>query len=164
MSKMKYLKNIGYGVLILCVSALIFELWGWRGIIICAIVCAGVCVVLVAFISLFIYGFRSVFVYNNKEIDQTIKGFLGYDFGEEYDVLLNETRVHGDRPVHFRIKISKDAMEGVVDYCDNTRAGKRTSEGYEKTVEYKCGEYVERRESLVVNYKDCTMDFYGLSC
>ncbi len=55
-------------------------------------------------------------------------------------------------------------MDGVEDYCNNAHTGECTSDGYEKTIEYKCGEYVERRESLTVNYKDCTMDFHGISC
>ncbi len=147
----------------MCMLALIFALGGWRGVIVCVVVCVIVCVVIVAFISLFIYGFGRTFVYTKKEIGQTVKEFLGYDFGKEHDVLLNETRVHGDRPVHFQIKIPKDAMEGVEDYCNNAHTGECTSEGYEKTVEYKCDEYVERRESLTVNYKDCTMDFHGIS-
>lgn len=164
MSNMELVKKIGYGVLILYVLALIFELWGWRGIIVCTVVCATICFVIVALISLFVYGFGRTFVYTNKEIGQTIKGFLGYDFGKEYDVLLNETRVHGDKPVHFLIKIPRCAMDGVEDYCNNAHTGECTSDGYEKTIEYKCGEYVERRESLTVNYKDCTMDFHGISC
>ena len=160
---MGYVKKIGYGVLFLYVLALIFELWGWIGIIGCAIVCAVVCSVIVAFVCLVVYGFGRSFSYTDKEIGQTIKGFLGYDFGKEFDVLLNETRVHGDRPVHFLIKIPRSAMEGVEDYCNTSCMGKHTSEGYEKTIEYMCGEYVERREALIVNYKDCTFEFHGIS-
>ena len=153
------LKYIGYGIILIGIILLIYAVFGWTGII-------TISVLPIVFSCIFVlvgYGFRSSFVYTNKEIGMGLKEFLGYDFGNEYEVLANETRVHGDRPVHFLIRIPEEAMKGVEDFCRTKYPSKCTSDGCEKYKEYETGDYVERRENMTINFKDCTIDFSGCS-
>lgn len=121
-------------------------------------------IVFVMWMGLIVYGFGRSFAYTDKEIEKVLKGFLGYDFGNEYEVLANETRVHGDRPVHFVIRLPKDAMKGVEYFCRTNDPNGCASDGYKKDVEYKDGDYVVGRECMTINFKDCVIDFSGASC
>ena len=154
------LKYAGYGIVLIGIILLIYAILGWAGIIACVVVL----VLAIVFLCLMVYGFGRSFAYTDKEIGKELKGFLGYDFGNEYEVLINETRVHGDRPVHFVIRMPKDAMKGVEDFCRTKRPSKCTADSCEKHKEYKCGDYVERREHMTIYFKDCTIEFSGVSC
>lgn len=121
-------------------------------------------IVIVVWLGLIVYGFGSSFAYTEKEIGNELKGFLGYDFGKEFEVLKNETRVHGDRPVHFVIRIPKEAMIGVEDFCRINDPNGYTPDSYQKSMEYKDGGYVIRREYMTIDFKDCVIDFSGASC
>lgn len=112
----------------------------------------------VLFLLFLAYGFRSAFSYTDKEIGQEIKGFLGYDFGNKYEIITKETRVHGDRPVRFVIRIPKESMVGVKNYCKSSNIGECTDEKYIKDVEYE-----RRREHLTIMFNECIIEFSGAS-
>lgn len=158
----KILKYVGYGSILTGAILLVYKVFGWAGIITISVLP----ILVLVFFGFMVYGFGRSFVYTEKEIGKELKGFLGYDFGNEYEVLANETRVHGDRPVHFLIRIPEEAMKGVEDFCRTKRPSKCTAEGCEKYKEYKDDkiDYVLRREYMTINFKDCTIDFRGVSC
>lgn len=149
------LKYVGYGIILIGIILLIYEIFGWAGIITISVLP----ILILGFFGLMVYGLG----YTDKEIGKGIKSFLGYDFGKKYEVLVNETRVHGDWPVHFLIKIPQEAMKGVEEFCRTKRPSKCTAECCEKYKEYKTGDYVERREHMKINFKDCTIEFSGVS-
>lgn len=159
----KVMLILKYSVCIVILTSIIFAILGWKGIVIFLGVVMALAIACVVFLGIMIYGFGRSFAYTEKEIGKEIKEFLGYDFGKEYEVLVNETRVHGDRPVHFLIKIPQDAMRRVEDFCRAKRPSKCTSETCEKDKEYKNGNYVERHEHMTINFKNCTIEFSGVS-
>lgn len=150
------LKYVGYGIILIGVILLIYEIFGWAGIITISVLP----ILILGFFGLMVYGLG----YTDKEIGKGIKSFLGYDFGKKYEVLVNETRVHGDWPVHFLIKLPQESMHGVEEFCRTKRPSKCTVECCEIYKEYKTGDYVERREHMKINFKDCTIEFSGVSC
>ena len=159
------LKYFKYGVLLTVFFLLIYAVFGWTGIIVVGAV-LGVLILFLGVICLMLYGFGRSFSYTDKEIGKELKGFLGYDFGKKYEVLANETRMHGDRPVHFVIRIPKEAMKGVEDFCRTECPSGCTPERFEKKKEYKDDkiDYVVRNECMTINFNDCTIDFSGASC
>lgn len=48
-------------------------------------------------------------------------------------------------------------------YGTKTPPQSPTSEYCERSKEYKTGDYVERRELMEINFKDCTIEFSGVS-
>ncbi len=151
----KAVKFIKYSLFVVIPAGVIFAIAGWTGIIVCSVIL----IALVVYFSIMVYGLG----YTDKKIGKGIKSFLGYDFGKKYEVLVNETRVHGDWPVHFLIKIPQEAMKGVEEFCRTKSPSKCTAECCEKYKEYKTGDYVERREHMKINFKDCTIEFSGVS-
>lgn len=140
------------------IAYLLFAYVGWF---------AGLCFVLlvgvIGFFMLSISAFAESFVYTDKDIENIMKGFLGYDFGKEYEVVKNETRVHGDRPVKFEIKIPQEAMKGVKEYCSTVDRGNYSEQTYTRIVQYKSNGYVERKERMCVKFDECTIEFSGVS-
>lgn len=151
-SIVQFLKYVGGCIILLSICYLAFVLGGWIGLLILL----AIPVSFILFLLFIVYGFRSAFVYTDKDVGQEIKGFLGYDFGNKYEIITNETRVHGDRPVRFVIRIPKEAMVGVRNYCKSSNTGECTEDTYIKDVENE-----RRRERLTIKFNDCSIEFSG---
>lgn len=151
-SIVQFLKYVGGCIILLSIFYLAFVLGGWIGLLILL----AIPVSFILFLLFIVYGFRSAFVYTDKDVGQEIKGFLGYDFGNKYEIITNETRVHGDRPVRFVIRIPKEAMVGVRNYCKSSNTGECTEDTYIKDVENE-----RRRECLTIKFNDCSIEFSG---
>lgn len=153
-SIVQFLKYVGGCIILLSIFYLAFVLGGWIGLLILL----AIPVSFILFLLFIVYGFRSAFVYTDKDVGQEIKGFLGYDFGNKYEIITNETRVHGDRPVRFVIRIPKEAMVGVRNYCKSSNDGECTEELYTKNVVHEC-----RREEMKILFNECLIEFSGVS-
>lgn len=151
--------------LLIGITGLIYVIWGWIGAIICLGIVVVIILVIILLIWFILYSFGSAFSYSDKEIGKTIKSFLGYDFGNEYEVIVNEVRGHQDMPVKFVIKIPQDTMQNVIEYCKSSGLGKCSAKEFTKEFTKKDTEfdYPEWSENLIVKFDECTIEYSAVS-
>lgn len=160
----QFIKNVlGYicGLVLIGMICFLVYVMGWTGFIIRfgLIVATPVLVILLIFIVIHVINWN--LFYSKKEIGRKTKRFLGYNFGNEFEIIEPKDMTKKEGHFRFLIKIPQDTMQSVVDYCNSSNRGKCTSNGYVISKKYNSG-VAKKRKQLEIKYDECTIEFIGL--
>lgn len=163
-SNKKVIQNIG-GIIggVILIGALCFLVYcmGWTGFIIRFGLIAVTPLLVILLLFLIVFAVKWEMFYSKKEIGRRIKRFLGFNFGNTFEVIEPKDMTRRESSFRFKIRIPQDAMQNIIDYCNSSSKGKGTTNGYVIFEEYNSGS-VERRKQLEINYNDCTIEFIGV--